>query len=133
MMLPDAVPASAITRRRMMGLDGAGHEEKKTFDAPSNVMFIPAEYWAVNCCVGCEPWDWASEWDAGPGYCSSCEPLPPPCLVDCYNIAWPIILWWCDGGHTCCPAGDGFFVFQCPQPSLLACLDLPCCFFATCG
>ena len=33
-----------------MGLGEAGNN-KKTFDAPSNVLFIPAEYWAVNCCI----------------------------------------------------------------------------------
>jgi hypothetical protein len=51
-VLPDAVVASTIGRVRVMGLGEAG-KQKQAFDAPSNVMFIPAEYWAVNCCPGC--------------------------------------------------------------------------------
>jgi YD repeat-containing protein len=52
-MLPDAVQESAMARIRVMGLGESTFEAKKSFDAPSNVMFIPAEYWAVNCCPGC--------------------------------------------------------------------------------
>jgi YD repeat-containing protein len=51
--LPDAVPASAVARIRVMELRETAYENKKRFDAPSNVLFIPAEYWAVNCCPGC--------------------------------------------------------------------------------
>jgi len=66
--LPDAVAASAVARIRVMGLGEAGNK-KKTFDAPSNVLFIPAEYWAVNCCLPC-----------GGGSCFDCiEPIALDC------------------------------------------------------
>jgi hypothetical protein len=53
MMLPDAMQESAIARMRIVGLGESTPEAKKSFDAPSNVMFIPVEYWAVNCCPPC--------------------------------------------------------------------------------
>jgi YD repeat-containing protein len=54
LVLPDAVPVSAIARMRVMELGESRYEDKKSFAAPSNVMFIPAEYWAVNCCPECD-------------------------------------------------------------------------------
>jgi hypothetical protein len=73
MVLPNAVQENAITRLRIMGLGESTYVAKKTFDAPSNVMFIPAEYGAVNCCSPCDP--------CGEYYCKS-KPLNyhcPPC------------------------------------------------------
>jgi YD repeat-containing protein len=49
MALPDAAPASAIARMRVMELGQSKFEHKRTFNAPSNMMFIPSEYWALNC------------------------------------------------------------------------------------
>jgi hypothetical protein len=49
----DAVAVSVVERIRVIEVGPSGDKEKQAFDAPSNVMFIPAEYWAVNCCPGC--------------------------------------------------------------------------------
>lgn len=67
-VLPEAVAASAIARLRVMGVGESTPAAKKTFDAPSNIMFIPAEYWAVNCCPpGCAP--------IYSRQCSFCDPV----------------------------------------------------------
>jgi YD repeat-containing protein len=49
----DAVAVSAVERIRVREVGASGDKEKQVFDAPSNVMFIPAEYGAVNCCPEC--------------------------------------------------------------------------------
>jgi hypothetical protein len=75
-MLPGAVLESTLARIRMWGLGDSTYEAKKTFDAPSNVLFIPAEYGAVNCCSPCDP--------CGEYYCKY-KPLNyhcPPCYPD---------------------------------------------------
>jgi YD repeat-containing protein len=81
-VLPDAVPASAMARIRVMDLGQSAQENKKTFDAPSNVLFIPAEYWAVNCCI------------CGFDLCFFvCEPGADPCQSCCTN---------CNTSHAIC-------------------------------
>jgi hypothetical protein len=81
----DAVPAATIARLRVMELGEAGYEQKKTFDAPSNVLFIPAEYWAVNCCPICPViCDWCIEVEGDPE-CPPCYPgggAPPEPVPD---------------------------------------------------
>jgi YD repeat-containing protein len=52
-VLPDRVQEQTLARIRVMEVGPSGDKEKQAFDAPSNVMFIPAEYWAVNCCPEC--------------------------------------------------------------------------------
>jgi YD repeat-containing protein len=54
MVLSDAAAMSGMARIRVMDLGQSTSTQKNTFDAPSNVLFIPAEYWAVNCCPQCE-------------------------------------------------------------------------------
>jgi hypothetical protein len=75
-VLPDVVAVSAVERIRVMELGESGVKDKNTFDAPSNVIFIPAEYWAVNCC----PED---ELICEEGECVPCNPQQTFCEQCC--------------------------------------------------
>jgi YD repeat-containing protein len=84
-VLPDVVAVSAVERIRVMALGGSQRKDKKTFDAPSNVMFIPAEYWAVNCCPK-DQFEIICDTDCPDP--SPCEPgggTPGPCELCCQN------------------------------------------------
>ena len=105
--LPDAVAASAVARIRVMGLGEAGNK-KKTFDAPSNVLFIPAEYWAVNCCLPC-----------GGGSCFDCiEPIALDCCDPAGGGGEEEVIEYDDNGQVasrcCLPPGEytGNFVYE---------------------
>jgi YD repeat-containing protein len=132
-MLPDVVSTSAITRIRVMELGPSAVKEKNTFDAPSNVMFIPPEYWAVNCCPPCDlcP-DCILPVDPEP--CPPCDPLQNlGCQVNCFRFHY-VNIYYCDGGSqkkgfVCCPEGDGFFVFACPFGTFFWCYCMLCSFF----
>ena len=53
-VVPDAGLMGILGRMRVLAVVAGGEEEQ--FDAPSNVVFWPGEYGAVNCCPLCPPW-----------------------------------------------------------------------------
>lgn len=100
-VLPDAVQQSTIHRVRIRGLGESSYEAKQTFEAPSNVMFIPAEYWAVNCCgveaAGCPCYPCSG----GGGGGSGCQfkavgHATVTCYYWCTEGGGYWIIWTCD-------------------------------------
>ncbi|NNF15228.1 MAG: hypothetical protein HKN70_00705, partial [Gammaproteobacteria bacterium] len=63
--IPGVIQYEGLVKARLLKTegagrrDGAGHINKKRFDAPSNILFLPPELAAVNCifCPGLEPHD----------------------------------------------------------------------------
>jgi YD repeat-containing protein len=82
-VLPDRVQEQTVARIRVMEVGPSGDKEKQAFDAPSNGMFIPAEYWAVNCCPECPFGDdtchFLCDLDGGGG-------PPGDCNDGCYKV-----------------------------------------------
>ena len=82
---PDELALEAWRRLRLTELDSPDY--KKHFEQPSSIMFWPAEYRALNCCIECEIF-YGVEcrcWDINhdPGFCNDCAPIfyPPPVRV----------------------------------------------------
>jgi YD repeat-containing protein len=76
-ILPDTVQNNAIMRMRIIVMGETTYGYQMNFDAPSNVMFIPAEYWAVNCCPQvCPPRTEGVGVKPSAITCPPCEPVP---------------------------------------------------------
>jgi len=52
-VLPDAVAANSLVRRKLVDVDDGDVRRRVDFDRPSNVMFVPPEYATINCGIGC--------------------------------------------------------------------------------
>lgn len=52
-VLPDAVVANSLVRRKLVDVDDGDVRRRVDFDRPSNVIFVPPEYATINCGIGC--------------------------------------------------------------------------------
>ena len=51
--LPSDIFTSAVSNTKFLSLFGQEEPDIFSFSMPSNRLFVPAEYWAVNCCFCC--------------------------------------------------------------------------------
>lgn len=122
-ILDDAATYEGLSRMRLINFKRGDHNAKDKFEQPSNVLFLPAEYVSMNCCVPCPPLfpqlygtcSWPEGADAPLCYCVP-EPPPPTTgicsasLVDQTAIAkafaWPLQQPFERGSTIVCPQND---------------------------
>ncbi|GEM_PF-6880420 len=96
-VVPDAGLMGVLGRMRVLAVVAGGEEEE--FDGPSNVVFWPGEYRAVNCILPCPP-DVRSCGGGGGGgsnmccsgnawvaqHCNECDSDEFTCVGDCVPV-----------------------------------------------